>query len=244
MISLLRILFAAVAILATGPMQHAEAQTAGQQGAAPTAPAPIQGNIYSVTYIEVMPTAKATAVSLLKTYRDATRQEDGNLRCELLERSGAGHQFAVLEVWKDQSAFEAHNKSAILALTREKIAAIRNAPTDERVHVGLSVGPVESKPARGAFYVVTHVDVIPPRKDDGIAAVKMLGDDSRRQDGKIRFEVAQQTNRGNHFTIMEVWKDEMSAHKHSMTDAARSFRDKLGSMTGALYDERMYRAVN
>ena len=191
-----------------------------------------------------MPTAKAAAVRLLRTYRDATRQEDGDLRCEVLERIGAGHQFAILEVWKDQPAFDAHGKSASLALMREKIAAIRNAPTDERVHVGLSTGPVEQKPPRGAFFVVTHVDVIPPHKDDGVAAVTALGDDSRKQDGNVRFDVAQQSTRGNHFTVMEVWKDEMSAHKHGMTDVTRTFRDKLGPITGALYDERTYRAVN
>jgi quinol monooxygenase YgiN len=250
MVPLVRLSCAAVAVLGVSFTQDAMTQAAKAQAPAqpaqaqPPVPAPVQGNVYSVTYVEVMPTAKAAAVRLLKTYRDATRQEDGNVRCEVVERIGAGHQFVILEVWKDQQAFEAHGKGASLALTREKIAAIRNAPTDERVHAGLSVGPLDQKPPRGAFYVVTHVDVIPPQKDTGIAAVKALGDDSRKQNGNVRFDVAQQANRGNHFTVMEVWKDEMSAHNHGMTDVARTFRDKLGPITGALYDERTYRAVN
>jgi quinol monooxygenase YgiN len=250
MISLLRLSRAAAAMLAVCIAHDATAQSPGPQPSGQPAPvqpptaAPIQGNIYSVTYVEVMPTSKAAAVKVLRPYRDATRQEDGNLRCEVLERIGAGHQFAILEVWKDQQAFEAHGKTPVLALTREKIAAIHDAPTDERVHVGLSVGPPDQRPPRGAFYVVTHVDVIPPQKDNAITAVQALSDDSRKQDGNVRFDVAQQTNRGNHFTVMEVWKDEMSARNHGMTDVARSFRDKLGPMTGALYDERMYRAIN
>src|SRR2546428_9482196 len=45
-----------------------------------------------------------------------------------------------------------------------------------------------SKITHGAMYVVTHVDVIPPRKDDGIAAVRQLADDSRLHEGNLRFE--------------------------------------------------------
>ncbi len=123
---------------------------------------------------------------------------------------------------------------------RGKIAAIRNAPTDERVHTGLSVGPVASTPAVGAVYVLTHVDVIPPRKDDGVAAVKQLAEDSRAAEGNARFEVVQQTNRPNRFTVVEIWANAKAVEAHSMAAATRQFRDELASMTGALYDERMY----
>jgi len=97
---------------------------------------------------------------------------------------------------------------------------------------------------RDAVYVATHVDVIPPRKDDGVAALKRLGDESRKHDGNLRFEVVQQTNRLNHFTVVEIWKDAKAVETHSMAAATREFRDKLASMTGALYDERMYKAID
>lgn len=158
-------------------------------------------DIYSVTYVEVMPTSRGDGIALLKRYREATRKEDGNLRCEVVSRIGQPHQLVILEVWKDQKAFEAHGKSANTTQSREKIQAIRNAPIDERVHIGVSVGPMQSGPAGDAVYVVTHVDVIPPRKEDGLAAVKQLGDDSRAATGNVCFEVAQQTNRPNHFTV-------------------------------------------
>ena len=70
------------------------------------------------------------------------------------------HQFVVLEIWKDQTAFEAHGKGPSSTETRGKIAAIRNAPTDERVHTGLSIGPIDASSVRDAIYVATHVDVI------------------------------------------------------------------------------------
>ena len=90
--------------------------------------------------------------------------------------------------------------------------------------------------------MVTHVDVIPPRKDDGLAALQALGDAARAEPGHVRFEVVQQTNRPNHFTVVEIWKDAKAAETHSMTEATRRFRDALGPMSGALYDERFFKA--
>jgi len=191
-----------------------------------------------------MPTATAEGGALLRRYRTATRTEDGNLRCEVVQRIGQPHQFAVIEVWRDQKAFEAHGKGASSTDARAGIAAIRNAPTDERVHTGLSVGPIASTPAGGAVYVLTHVDVIPPRKDDGVAAVKQLAADSRTGTGNVRFEVVQQTNRPNHFTVVEIWANPKAIEAHSMATATRQFRDKLAAMTGALYDERMYTTLD
>jgi quinol monooxygenase YgiN len=228
------VLVLGLAILLLGAIRDVAAQ----------APAPpIEGHMYSVTYVEVMPTSRADGIALLKRYREATRREDGNLRTEVASRIGQPHQLVILEVWKDQKAFEAHGKSASITQFRENIQVIRNAPIDERVHVGASVGPLQPGPTGDAVYVVTHVDVIPPRKEDGLAAVKQLGDDSRKDPGNVRFEVVQQTNRPNHFTVVETWKDAKAVESHSMRETTRQFRDKLGPMSGALYDERMFKAI-
>jgi len=230
----LRVFLLGLAVTVAGGIGGAAAQT--------PAPPAIAGNIHSVTYIEVLPPSRAGAIALLRSYSEATRKEDGNLRIEVITRIGQPHQLVVLEVWRDQKAFEAHQASANTVQTREKIQAIRSAPTDERVHVGVSVGPLQPGPGGDAVYVVTHVDVIPPRKDDGLAAVKQLGEDSRVEAGNLRFEVVQQTNRPNHFTVVEIWSDAKAVEAHSMTGTTRRFRDKLGPMSGALYDERMFKA--
>lgn len=226
-----------VAVVAIGAIRDAPAQP-------PAAPA-IEGPIYSVTYVEVLPTSRADGVALLRRYREATRQEDGNLRCELVSRIGQPHQLVILEVWRDQKAFEVHGKSPNATSTREKIHGIRSAPVDERVHVAVAAGPLQPGPAGDVVvYVVTHVDVIPPRKDDGLAALKQLADAGRSSAGNVRFEVVQQTNRPNHFTVVEIWKDARAVEAHAMADATRRFRDALGPMSGALYDERMFKAVD
>jgi quinol monooxygenase YgiN len=197
-----------------------------------------------VVYVEVMPTARAEAMAALARYREATRTEDGHLRCEVVSRLGQPHHLAILEIWRDQQAFETHRTSANTTRLREKIEAIRNAPIDERVHAGVSVGPLLPGAASDTVYVLTHVDVIPPRKDDGLAALKRLADESRPAAGNLRFEVVQQTNRPNHFTVVEIWASAKAVEAHSMAAATRQFRDKLASMTGALYDERMYAALD
>jgi quinol monooxygenase YgiN len=231
-----RVLLLGLAVTVVGAVAETQGQT--------PAPAGSEGPIYVVIYVEVMPSATPEALALLKRYREAARKEDGNRRCEVIQRVGQPHQFAIIEIWRDPKALEARGQGTASTGMREKIAAIRNAPTDERVHTALSVGPVESKPVAGAVYVVTHVDVIPPRKDDGVAALKELGDAGRGEGGNLRFEVVQQTNRPNHFTVVEIWNSAKAVEAHSMTAPTRQFRDKLAPMTGALYDERMYAVVD
>ena len=225
-----------VVVVALGAVRDAAAQ-------APP-PAPIEGPIYSVTYVEALPSSGAEALALLRRYRDVTRQEDGSLRCEVVSRPGQSHQLVILEVWRDRNAFEAHARSASTVSTREKLHAIRSAPLDERVHVAASVGPLAPGPGGDAVYVVTHVDVIPPRKDDGLAALRQLAAASRSSSDNLRFEIVQQTSRPNHFTVIEIWKDAKAVEAHASAEATRRFRDALGPMSGALYDERMLEAVD
>ena len=234
---------AARALLALGVAALVSATAPGAGAQAP-APAP-QGDrpIHTVTYVEVMPSATSAGVAELKRYRDASRGETGNRRCEIASRIGQPHHLAILEVWESQPAWEAHGRSPHAVAMREKIAAIRNAPIDERVHAALSVGPLGASAPGNAVYVVTHVDVIPPRKDDGLAALVRLAEDSRPAAGNLRFEVVQQTSRANHFTVVEVWRDARAVEAHSMAESTRRFRDALGPMSGALYDERLFRLV-
>jgi quinol monooxygenase YgiN len=234
--TMFRILLALAACLGT------TVPRAGAQ--APAAPPPVpDGPRYIVTYLEVMPSQRAGAVTLVRQFRDATRKEDGNLRAEALQRIGQAHQFVLLEAWKDPAAAETHAKAAATAQFRDKIKAIQNAPIDERVHFPLSVGPVAAK-SPGGIAVVTHVDVIPPQRENGTAITKQLAEDGRKDDGNMRFEAVTQVNRQNHFTVIELWRDRRAVDTHSMAAHTRAFREKLGPASGALYDERFYNVLN
>jgi len=64
----------------------------------------------------------------------------------------------------------------------DKFKAIANAPLDIRVHNSLSVAD-SAAAAKGAVYVASHVDVPPPRKDEVIAALNPLAEQSRKGPG-------------------------------------------------------------
>ena len=212
---------------------------------APPAPPPVpDGPRYIVTYVDVMQTAKDEGAALVRQFRDASRKDAGSLRVEAARRFGLPNQFVILEVWKDQPSFDAHAQAAHTTQFRDRLKAIQNAPYDERVHFPLSVGPLPASLGGPAIIGVTHVDVIPPQRENGTALVKQLADDSRKDDGNLRFEAVTQTNRQNHFTVIEAWRNRKTADAHSMNAKTRAFRDKLAPASGALYDQRFYKALD
>jgi quinol monooxygenase YgiN len=199
--------------------------------------------VYGATYVEVAPGAVPQALALLKALAAASRKEDGNLRFQVVQERNRPGRFVAIEAWKDQAAFEAHRKAKPYAEFNEKLASIRNAPPDERVHNALAPADQLPAPSGDAVWVVTHVDVPPPSKDACIAELKMLVDASRKDAGNLTFEVVQQSNRPNHFTVVEVWKDGKAADAHGSAEHTRRFRANLGPMLGAPYEDRVYAAV-
>jgi quinol monooxygenase YgiN len=70
-----------------------------------------------------------------------------------------------------------------------------------------------------------------------------LADASRREPGNVRFDVVQHTMRANHFTVVEVWRDQMALDAHVASPHTRQYRDALQPMTGSPLDERVYKAI-
>ena len=116
--------------------------------------------------------------------------------------------------------------------TRERLHAIRGAPLDERVHVAVAPGPLQPGPAGAAVYVVTHVDVIPPRKDDGLAAVKQLADASRPSSGQraLRGRAADQPTQPLHGR--QIWKDAGAVQTHAMAERHAPVPRRAGTDVG------------
>ena len=221
----------AAAILSAVAGPAALAQTAGTQSA------------YAVTYITVAPSAaaEAEAAGLLRRVAAASRKEAGNLRYEVLQQVDRRNQFAILEAWSDGKAFEAHGAGASMKQFRTELNPLRAGLYDERLDNGIDVSPSPAPAGKDAIYVVTHVDVTGQFKDDAIVMMKKLAVDSRREPGVERFDIWQQSNRLNHFTVNEIWKDQATLEAHNVATGTREFRDKVGRMLGALYDDRRYK---
>ena len=218
---------------------------AGMTVTAVHAQAPVpDGPRYTITYLEVMPTATREGAALAREMRDAMGREAGNLRREALQRIGWPNQFVILAAWKHQAALDAHAKGTTTAQLDDKLKRIENAPADTRVTFPLAVGPLPASLGTDAVLVVTHVDVIPPQREMTAALLKTHAEDGRRERGNLRFEALTQTNRGNHFTVIEAWQSRDAAQAHGMTAATRTFRDKVAPAIGALYDERFYKRLD
>ena len=197
---------------------------------------------YVVTYIEVAPSSKNHAARLLRDLDAVSRKEAGNLRFEIMQRIDRPHHFAVVEAWKDQKALDAHAAATSTKQFRSQLEPLLSAPYDERPHGALAVAP-GGKIGRRAVFAVTHVDIIPPKKDDGIAMSKNLADPSRKDAGNIRYEVLQQLSRPNHMTLVEIWNGERALEAHENAPHMKKYRDALLPMSGSLYDQRLYRLL-
>jgi len=200
--------------------------------------------VYLATYVEVMPSAVAPGIALLRQYSDASLKEDGNLRAEALAEIERPNRFVVLEAWRDKAALDAHGQSAATSKLRDKLKPIADAPYDERINNALYVTERKNESRSGAIYVVTHVDVIPAGKDDCMAALKAMSADTASDPGNISYEALQQANRGNHFTVIETWTNRKAFDTHAMAAHTRAFREKISPNAGALYDERIYKALD
>jgi len=200
--------------------------------------------IFIVTYVDVMPSSVDSAEAMLDRYREASRRDEGNLRFLVLEEISRPNRFAIVEAWKDKAALEGHATTDHTREFREKLKTIQNAPYDERVNNLLYSGQDATEARGDAIYVVTHVDVVPPAKDDCMALLKNMSADTAKDPGNIGYVVLQQANRGNHFTVFEKWRGMKAAEDHAMTDHTRAFREKLVPIAGALYDERFYKALD
>ena len=229
MSTLLRMLVAGAAVLMAWTAGAAYAQ---------------DGAVYIVTYVDVMPNATNSGAAALRHYRDASRKENGNLRTDVLQEVARSNRFAIVEIWKDKAASEAHDQAATSTDLIAKVKTVGNAPFDRRLNNGLYVGSSSSASSANAVYVLTHVDVVPASKDGCMAQLKAMSEETPKDAGNMSYTVLQQTNRANHFAVFEVWANRKALDGHAEAAHTRAFREKLSPMAGALYDERFYKSLN
>jgi len=214
---------------------------------ASTTPAAAQDDstVHMVSYIDAAPLAAARnqATALLRQLANASRQDAGLIRFEILQRTSPSSQFAILESWKDQAAFDAHVAAAHNKRFRGAIRTHLIAPIDDRLSLPTLIDPARPVSRKGVVYVVTHVDVPPGVREKGQAALTALAEASRKESGNLRFDVMAQKNRLNHFTVVEIWRDQRTNDAHERAPHTREFRNVLTPITGALYDQRWYRAL-
>lgn len=209
------------------------------------AQAPADTALYAVSYVEVMPSARAAVVAALRQYRDASRKEDGYVRFDLLEQVGRSGQFVVIETWRDQKAFEAHGMAAHVRPFQDALQPIRLSGYDQRPYKPFTVAPPGPAGNGQAVHVVAHVDIAggPQAQADALGLLRQLADASRKEQAGVRFDVLQHAMRANHFTVVETWQRMEALEAHRAAQHTRQYRDSVQPMTGSPLDERVYTAV-
>jgi len=194
---------------------------------------------YAVSYVEVAPGSRSEALAALERYAGGGRAA-GLISFERYEQVGRRGHLVVIEAWRSQSAFDA------AAAARQQLVAalqpIRLSGYDERPYKPLSVGPGAPEPARkGMAIVVAHVDTTPNAQVPDL--LRHHAEDSRRDEGTVRFDVLQHTMRANHFTVIEMWRDRRALDHHAAAAHTKQYREELEPLTGSPLDERIYEVV-
>ena len=196
------------------------------------------------TYFEVQSVFTDKAIALVKRYCESSRAEKGNAGVDAVQETPRHNRMVVIESWKDEPAFREHETSTTTSEFRSALKTIQLCPYDQRVHQNFSVSTDAGTPDDRSLCIVTHVDVPPPRREETEVLLRNLVEPSRRDEGNLRYDIFQQlAPRTNHFTVVAIWSDAAAFASHETKPHTLQFREALGPMLGAPYDERLYQAV-
>ena len=182
-------------------------------------------------------------MTVLKAYRQATQKAPGVLRIQVLQQIGRPNFFAIAEKWSDGPSLQAQLTSTDNKKLRDELRSVLISPFDERLLAPVTTQPAKGAAAEQAIYVLTHADAT-GRREEIPGMLQQLASAARRENSNVLFDATVQPNRTNHFTLIEVWSDQRSYEAHEIAAHTKQFRSEFGAVSGALYDERIYKIIN
>ena len=202
------------------------------------------GSIQVVAYVDVLASASRQAAAVLERYRAASRQEPGALGVEVFAQINRPGGFAILEVWQDPAAFEAHGRAPATERLMQALLPMQLAPWDRHAHSLFYGGPAGGG-RQGALTLLVHVDVLPPFAEDYAGELKAYIEGSRTDPGLLHVAVLQfLPPHANHFTVIEEWRNASALEAHQKGAVAQTYRARLAAQIGAPFDERAYKKLN
>ncbi len=202
--------------------------------------------VYAVTYLDVAATSPNRGIDLLKQYRESSRHEAGNVEFIVLQETGRPNRFAFVEGWKDQSAFDAHEKAFSTTQFQEALKAIRNSPPNQHVLHAFAKTSAGTEPSSGAIYMVEHIDFLPMFGNIAQPVVRALAASSVKEDGVLRYDIYQEpAPHANHYSVVAAWTSMKAFDAHETAPHTREFRTAtVLPARGNLYDQRLYKVVD
>jgi len=196
-----------------------------------------------VAYFETAPSQVDRAVATLKAYRQAAQKAAGVVRVQVVQQIGRPNFFAIVEKWRDGTSLQAQLASADNKKLRDEVQPLLISPFDERLLAAVTTQPATRPASDQAIYVLTHADAA-AKREEVPGMLQALATASRRENGNVVFDATVQPTRTNHFTLIEVWSDQKAYEAHEIAATTKNFRSAFGAVSGALYDERIYKSLN
>jgi quinol monooxygenase YgiN len=202
--------------------------------------------VYAVTYLDVAASSIGRGVDLLKQYRESSRHEAANVEFIVLQETSRPNRFAIVEGWKDQSAFDAHEKATSTAQFQEALKAIRNSPPNQHVLHAFATGSARAERPAGALYMVEHIDFLPMFNNLAQPVVRGLAEASVKEEGVLRYDIYEEpAPHANHYSVVAVWASAKAFDAHETAAHTREFRAAtVMPARGNLYDQRLYKVVD
>ncbi len=204
----------------------------------------IDGPTYTMTYLEVVPSATAQALNLLKDYRDASRKEQGAMFVEIYQEQGQSHRFVLREIWQNRGAAAAHGNAAAMNALAQKLKPVELGPIDTRIHQANAVTQAKA-PNPNDVFIISHVDVAGGNTQNLINQLGTLGEASRKENGMAQYEILDEVPaHSNHFRTFEEWTSMAAFEAHDRAPQTQTFRNTVLQWLGTPYDQRIYKLVN
>ncbi len=197
---------------------------------------------HAVSYVEVVnsSSARSAVTAALRNYQTGCKTQSGFLRLEAFEQSGRPGHYVFIESWQDQNAFDKRSPEMQKQLV-DALQAIRISDIDRRPYKTFAVAAA-ARPDRDTVYVITHIDASPQPQLPMM--LQRLAEESRRDEGNLRFDIVQHTQRANHYTIIEAWRDRKAADAHAAAPHTKQYREEFAPMAGSPLDERVFQAIS
>ena len=204
----------------------------------------VDGPIYVMIYIEVVPTAIPATLAALKEYRAAAAREPSAMQVDIFQEQGQSHRFVVSEIWQNRGAVATHQRAPAMATLAQKTKPVELGPIDVRIHQAHSVTPIKP-PSANTVAIISHADVAGGNTQNLIRAFAPLNEATQRDNGMVRFEILDEVpDHVNHFRLYEEWANLGALEAHNRSAHSQTYRQTIQQWLGTPYDQRIYRLAN
>jgi quinol monooxygenase YgiN len=93
--------------------------------------------LHVVTYVDVYPNFAADTAKLMQQFAADNRKDPGFVRFDALRDVARANHFAIVEVWQNQKAYEAHLAAPHTKAFRDQLQMGLGSPFDERLYNSL-----------------------------------------------------------------------------------------------------------